>query len=61
MSYPQVIIDPYCLYEIAKVTHFQWIRLRKHLLELQACNRREVLNQDHRSCEKVGKIWPRES
>ena len=21
--------DPYCLYEIPKVTHFQWIRLRK--------------------------------
>ena len=27
----------------------------QHLLELQACNRQEVLNQDHRSCEKVGK------
>ena len=22
---------------------------------------KEVLNQDHRSCEKVGKIWPLES
>ena len=29
MSSPEVIIDPYCLYEIPKVTHFQWIRLRK--------------------------------
>ena len=25
------------------------------MLELQACNREKVLDQDHRSCEKVGK------
>ena len=30
-------------------------------LDLQVVIEKRVLNQDHRSCEKFGKIWPRES
>ena len=35
--------------------------LWRDLLDLQACNREMDLNQDHSSCEKVGKICSRES